>query len=129
MGRLRIPCLIFLLLVFLPCAQGVRAERLPIKTYTTADGLARDHINRIVQDSRGFLWFCTTEGLSRFDGYKFSNYGVEQGLPGRDVTDFLETRSGTYWVATDRGLARFNPDPLTPGNKDGPSDPAQRFSV
>ena len=52
----------------------LRAERLPIKTYTTTDGLPRDHINRIVQDSRGFLWFCTSEGLSRFDGYKFTNY-------------------------------------------------------
>ncbi|HWX40284.1 MAG TPA: two-component regulator propeller domain-containing protein [Blastocatellia bacterium] len=89
-----------------------QAERLPIKTYTTADGLARDHINRIVQDSKGFLWFCTTEGLSRFDGYKFANYGTEQGLADRQVNDFLETRSGIYWVATDKGLCRFNPDLL-----------------
>jgi len=102
------------------------AERLPIKTYTTADGLPRDHINRIVQDSKGFLWFCTTEGLSRFDGYKFTNYGTEQGLASRQVTDFLETRSGTYWAATDRGLCRFNPDPLPPA---GPESPPQRFVI
>ena len=57
------------------------ASRLPIKTYTTADGLARDYITCIEQDSRGFLWFCTAEGLSRFDGYQFTNYRVEQGLP------------------------------------------------
>src|SRR5436190_8179439 len=60
---------------------SARAERLPIKTYTAADGLPRDHINRIVQDSKGFLWSCTTEGLSRFDGYGFVNYGTDQGLP------------------------------------------------
>jgi ligand-binding sensor domain-containing protein len=80
------------------------AERLPIKTYTTADGLARDQVNRIVQDSKGFIWFCTSEGLSRFDGYKFTNYGTESGLPGRDVYGFLEARDGSYWVATNRGL-------------------------
>jgi PAS domain S-box-containing protein len=92
--------------------RDTRAERLPIKTYTTADGLPRDHINRIVQDSKGFLWFCTSEGLSRFDGYKFTNYGIEDGLAGRDVNDFLETRAGVYWVATSGGLCRLIPDPL-----------------
>ncbi|MBS1786109.1 MAG: hypothetical protein JST85_00200 [Acidobacteria bacterium] len=57
------------------------AQQLPLKSYTTADGLAHNGVNRIVKDSRGFLWFCTEEGLSRFDGYTFTNYGVEQGLP------------------------------------------------
>jgi ligand-binding sensor domain-containing protein/two-component sensor histidine kinase len=85
------------------------AEQLPIKTFTTADGLARDQINRIVRDSHGFLWFCTEEGLSRFDGYKFTNYTTASGLPHRKVNDLLETRSGVYWVATGSGVCRFNP--------------------
>src|SRR5262249_23430879 len=87
----------------------IQAERLPIKVYTTVDGLASNQINKIVRDSRGFLWFCTTDGLSQFDGYTFTNYGTEQGLPHRDVSDFLETRSGEFWVATDAGVVRFNP--------------------
>ena len=99
---------------------GARAEQLPIKNYTTADGLAQNSINRIVRDSHGFLWFCTLEGLSRFDGYAFTNYGTEHGLPHRIVSDILETRSGIYWVATHGGLVRFDPKgtptfaPLTP---------------
>jgi ligand-binding sensor domain-containing protein len=87
----------------------VSAQQLPLKGYTTADGLAHNGINRIVKDSRGFLWFCTEEGLSRFDGYTFTNYGVEQGLPHRTVTDFLETQAGEFWLATYGGLVRFNP--------------------
>src|ERR1022692_1912336 len=90
-------------------ASLLQAKRLPIKTYTTADGLARDHILCIVQDSHGFLWFCTAEGLSRFDGYQFTNYHTEQGLPGNLVTDFIEARAGDYWIATTDGLARFDP--------------------
>ena len=97
-------------------SYDARAERLPIKSYTIADGLARDEITRIVRDSRGFLWFCTPDGLSRFDGYRFINYGTDQGLPGRAVNDLLETRSGVYWIATSGGLARFNPYPTPPGN-------------
>ena len=85
------------------------AERLPIKTYTTADGLARDQISRIVQDSHGFLWFCTVDGLSRFDGYKFTSYTTASGLPDSVVNDLLETRDGTYLVATPNGLCQFNP--------------------
>jgi ligand-binding sensor domain-containing protein/two-component sensor histidine kinase len=87
----------------------VSAEQLPIKSYTTADGLAHNHINRIRQDSRGFMWFCTDEGLSRFDGYSFRNYTTRDGLPHPWVNDLLETHDGVYWVATDGGVSRFNP--------------------
>ena len=88
---------------------AVRAERLPVKTYTTTDGLAHNSVERIVRDSRGFLWFCTFEGLSRFDGYGFTTYGVDQGLPSPVVHDLLETRTGEYWVGTGGGLCRFDP--------------------
>src|SRR5262252_17580 len=86
-----------------------RAEQLPIRTYTTSDGLPADNVNRILRDSRGFLWFCTEEGLSRFDGYQFVNYTADQGLPDRRVTDLLEARDGNYWVATGGGVCLFNP--------------------
>ena len=79
-----IPCL-FLLLLHGPA----RAERLPIRTYTVADGLAHNTVNKIVRDSRGFLWFCTADGLSRFDGYGFANYGANEGLPHPYVNDLL----------------------------------------
>src|SRR5205809_2928140 len=103
--NMRIRLLVFLLLVPI-CA---RAERLPLKAYAVADGLPNNIINKIVRDSRGFLSFCTSEGLSRFDGYSFTNYGVDQGLPQATVNDFLETRNGELWIATNAGLVLFNP--------------------
>ena len=72
-------------------ATSVPAERLPLKTYTTADGLAHNVINKIVRDSRSFLWFCTFEGLSRFDGYTFTTYGVDAELPSPVINDLLGT--------------------------------------
>jgi signal transduction histidine kinase/ligand-binding sensor domain-containing protein len=90
------------------------AERLPIKSYTTADGLPRDLVLRIRRDSHGFLWFCTGDGLSRFDGYEFKSYGTEHGLSHPFINDLIETRSGLYWVATNGGGAcRFNPSERT----------------
>jgi len=110
-------------------ASFIHAERLPLKTYTTADGLASNRISRIVRDSRGFLWFCTEQGLSRFDGFSFVNYTTAQGLPDDDVTDFLETREGDYWVATYKGLCRFNPKSAPKALNNNAADPNQMFVV
>jgi signal transduction histidine kinase/ligand-binding sensor domain-containing protein len=96
-------------LIFLLSLDSLNARRLPIKTYTTADGLARDRVECALQDRTGFMWFCTAEGLSRFDGYRFTNYSTEQGLPHNYVTAMLQTREGNYWVGTAVGLCRFDP--------------------
>jgi signal transduction histidine kinase/ligand-binding sensor domain-containing protein len=108
--------LLWLTLLFPSITQ---AARLPLKSYTTADGLAHNTVNKIFRDSRGFLWFCTGEGLSRFDGYSFTNFGTDQGLPHPNVNDILETKTGDFWVATDAGLVFFNPKgvPATRGVK------------
>jgi signal transduction histidine kinase/ligand-binding sensor domain-containing protein len=72
--------------------------------------LAHNHIACIVRDSHGFLWFGTTDGLSRFDGASFTNYGVKDGLASAYINDMLESRSGVYWLATNGGgVSRFNP--------------------
>jgi ligand-binding sensor domain-containing protein/signal transduction histidine kinase len=95
-----------ILILWTALSPRAKGELLPIKTYTTADGLAADSVNGIVADSRGFLWFCTSEGLSRFDGYRFVSYGVEDGLPHPAVFTMAETRSGEHWIGTARGLSR-----------------------
>lgn len=78
-----------LLIVMILGAASAQAARLAVRTYTTADGLPRDTAYCIVQDSRGFLWFCTADGLSRFDGYGFTNYTTDDGLPNRVVNAFF----------------------------------------
>src|SRR5215212_52421 len=110
-----------LLLCFLATVAGtVTAEQLPVRAYTTADGLASDDVRRVFQDSQGFLWFCTNEGLSRFDGYEFTNYGAAQGLPHHVVTDIVETPGGEYWIATLAGLAKYDPSAPRGGGDGGP---------
>jgi len=111
-----------LLCWFLVMTVVVRAEQLPVKSYTIAEGLAHDEINKIVHDSRGFLWFCTSEGLSRFDGYRFTNYGVKDGLNEQFITHLLESkRTGVYWVATQGGgVGRFDPVARRGEASDGP---------
>lgn len=98
---------ILLLLVRCWCLQGAQ---LPLRQYTTADGLANNAVLSIASDSRGFLWFGTEEGLSRFDGVGFANQTESTGLPHSIVRQVLIGRSGNYWLATPDGLVRFRPD-------------------
>src|SRR6185436_7722664 len=83
--------LVSCLLISLIASDAI-AERLPLRKYTTEDGLAHARVRRIVRDSRGFLWFCTVDGLSRFDGAEFVTYRIADGLPDPWVTDLLATR-------------------------------------
>ena len=99
-------------------ASSAVAERLPVRAYTTADGLARDEVSRIRRDSRGFLWIVTPEGLSRFDGHSFTECRPEPGREPAVVTDVLETRGGELIVATYDGPYRVEPDPVIGGGSD-----------
>src|SRR5918996_4884829 len=90
------------------------AEQLPLRAYDIQNGLASDSVVHILRDSRGYLWFATTDGVSRFDGERFTSYSTEDGLPHARVYQILEAHDGTYWFATRGGLARF-----IPGRADG----------
>jgi ligand-binding sensor domain-containing protein/signal transduction histidine kinase len=86
-------------------AATAHAARLPARVYTTADGLANDRVDRGTRDARGYLWFATGDGVSRFDGQRFDSFGVADGLPAAAASDILATRDGAIWVATEGGLA------------------------
>jgi ligand-binding sensor domain-containing protein len=91
------------------------AEYPPLKSWTSADGLAGDsEIYDMMQDSRGYLWICGALGLSRFDGHAFRNYGKEDGMPSGYPSVTLETKDGAIWVGTSNGLFRFVPDAGAP---------------
>src|SRR5262249_27525694 len=95
------------------------AEQLALKTYGVADGLPQEGVKRILRDSRGFLWFCTYDGLSRFDGTRFVNYDVGDGLPHPSLNDIIESHRGVYWIATNGGgVARFDPAMTTGSEPD-----------
>jgi ligand-binding sensor domain-containing protein/signal transduction histidine kinase len=97
-------------------APAAWAEQLPVQIYTAADGLSHNHINCIRHDSRGLLWICTDEGLTRYDGYRLTSYTTRDGLPHPWINDLLETRDGTLWIASDGGVSRFNPKRSSPAD-------------
>lgn len=99
-----------------------RAQTLALRHYGVAEGLASGRVNCIRQDSRGYLWFGTWEGLSRFDGVEFRSYGTREGLSNFLLNAIAEDRDGNLWVATQGGgVARLVDRPLP-----GPADAGSR---
>lgn len=102
--------LINLLLTLCALFQFSEAEELPIKNYISTDGLIYEKVERIYQDSRGFVWVTTPIGVSRFDGYNFFNYGLENAFKSALITDMVEDNNGIYWFGTQwEGVYRFDP--------------------
>src|SRR4030095_302062 len=113
--------------LLIAAASNASGERLPIKAYTIENGLAHNRVKRIVQDSHGFLWFCTGGGLSRFDGSQFVTYSADDGLLAPSLNDVVETSDGVYWIATNSdGVVRFD---LTTRAPSTPSGIRSRFTA
>jgi ligand-binding sensor domain-containing protein/two-component sensor histidine kinase len=114
----------FCLLLMALAAGHSHAERLPVRVYTTADGLSSGAVNWVMRDSRGFLWFGTRDGLSRFDGQRFTTYRFGQGAS-PSVTQILERRRGDYLVVLQSGeLYRFDGQTPVSATVDAPADEA-----
>src|SRR5260370_8967168 len=116
------------LIYVLACAGTIVAQQLPLRVYSNKEGLAYNQVQQIFSDSAGFLWFCTDDGLGRFDGSHFVNIGVEQGMPYPAVNDMIEIRRGIYWIATNGGgVVKF--DANTPFTDRSPSQRIRAFKV
>jgi len=66
------------------------------------DGLVANPVRCIYQDSKGFIWIGTYEGLSRYDGYKFTNYSTANGLSHNLINSIFEV-NGKLLVAENNG--------------------------
>ena len=89
--------------------RSIRFEHISLE-----QGLSQSVINIIFQDSMGFLWIGTEDGLNRYDGYGFKVYKPEDdnedSLSNRWITSIVEDEDGFIWIGTRQGgLNRFDP--------------------
>src|SRR5512140_143789 len=89
-------------------ALPAMAQLLPVINYSPDDGLSHSQIWNVYQDSRGYIWVGTTEGLNRFDGVKFTTFGVREGLKNVTIRTVIEDASHGLWIGTDNGLTYFD---------------------
>ena len=114
------------MLLIIVCNNSLaQPTNLVFEHYAHEDGLAGDRVLNIYKDLYGFMWFGTTNGLSRFDGGVFRNYKNvltdSSSISNNTINAITEDLMGNLWVGTDRGLnkydrelesfTRYHPDP------------------
>jgi signal transduction histidine kinase/ligand-binding sensor domain-containing protein len=104
------------------------AEHLPIRIYNAADGLGSSFVNFEMLDSRGFMWFCTRDGLSRFDGSRFINYKLIEHDSPPGIENMYEAHDGAYWITSTGGTFRFDPRSLSSPNETTPTLNAEHIT-
>lgn len=73
------------------------------RQYTTEDGLASPETYHILQDKVGYIWIATDNGISRFDGYNFHNYGFQEGLKENVIFLMQFDTIGRLWAQAKSG--------------------------
>jgi len=105
-------CVLWLVLMGSKLSWGqVKTQDIQFRNLGTRDGLAYPKVFCVLQDSKGFLWFGTKNGLDFYDGYSFRSYKAQPnpGLSGNHIQALFEDRDGLIWVGTrDGGLSRFD---------------------
>lgn len=79
---------------------------------TGENGLSQSNVKAIIQDSYGFMWFGTKNGLNRFDGTSIVQMNCDDYVAGtgnHNISALFEDKERQLWVGTDRGVYRYNP--------------------
>lgn len=104
--------LITLLLSVLSTMRVFGQEDIRFFHLTSADGLSKNSVIKILQDSRGYMWFGTRDGLNKYDGYQFSVYREDKfdnsSICSNIATDINEDADGNLWIASPKGVSMFN---------------------
>ncbi len=102
-----IPLAVIFLFTVLPAAR-LRAQKLLIRNYNSDDGLPASQVFGMFQDERGFIWFATPGGLSRYDGVSIATFTVADGLVDQSIKTIIPDRQGTFWIASNSGVIRYD---------------------
>lgn len=91
-----------------PQQSNIKFDRLTTENTLTVKGLSQNSIYCLIQDSKGFMWIGTWDGLNKYDGYDFVIYNTTNGLSNPTANCVLEDDEKNIWVGTDYGLNRLD---------------------
>ncbi|MCD4736821.1 MAG: hypothetical protein K8R53_12315, partial [Bacteroidales bacterium] len=111
--ELKIPSILILLVFCYYFASGqnqeeIRFDHLFSENTKIEKGLSQNWIYCILQDSQGYIWFGTWEGLNKFDGYNFTIFNVSDGLTDHTIYSIIEDENKVLWNGTAKGFNRFD---------------------
>jgi len=91
----------------------IHAQPYYFNHYQINEGLSNNAVICSMQDSYGFLWFGTKDGLNRFDGNSFKHFDAsaseKNSLGGNNIISLKEDFKKRIWIGTDQGIYCYNP--------------------
>ncbi len=100
--------LLLLILFFLPAWLAASTGTPGFERFLYNDKLPSNSVNRLYHDSKGYMWFGTRDGLSRFDGYDMKVFRSSPQTPGKltsnEIQFISEDNQNRIWVATSEGV-------------------------
>lgn len=88
-------------------------KNMTFKRITIDDGLSQTSIEYLYQDSEGYMWIGTADGLNRYNGHEFEVYKYKDGansIAANYIAAINEDKEGDLWIGTSKGLNRINQD-------------------
>lgn len=102
--------LLFLFLFYTICSYSQVRH---FQHLTNKDGISQSEVYAFLEDSRGFMWIGTLDGLNRYDGYNTTIFNIDKSntnsIPNNTIRCLKEDRLGRIWIGTDDGLCVYNP--------------------
>ncbi|RKZ79416.1 MAG: hypothetical protein DRR19_24975, partial [Candidatus Parabeggiatoa sp. nov. 1] len=99
--------IITLLILIISLSTYAQKPEIKFEHLSRKNGLSQSTVYTILQDSKGFMWFGTQDGLNKYDGYTFTHYRHDPQNPDSLSNSFIlsiyEDRTGTLWIGTDGG--------------------------
>ncbi len=99
--------LLFPVVFYFLSLSTVNAQLPNYRHYTVDNGLNCSTIYKCIQDSKGFMWFATENGVMRFDGYFFDTFTKNHGLSDNEVFNVFEDSRGRIWFLTYNGRLSY----------------------
>ncbi len=91
----------------------IYASEINFKNIKTEDGLSQSTAEIIFQDSKGYIWIGTEDGLNKYDGHKFEVYehdiNSKNSIANNYIVDIEEDKKGNMWVGTANGISKIEP--------------------
>ncbi|TKB97816.1 ligand-binding sensor domain-containing protein [Pedobacter cryophilus] len=100
-------CLVFFLLFHIVLLPNAISQSLQFKNLNVNDGLLSSTVYNVFQDSKGFIWFSTINGVSKYDGKTFENFTTDNGLSDNEVLKIKEDSKGRIWFLTYNGRLSY----------------------
>lgn len=104
--------IIFVLILYFNISIIAQTQRMKFERVSVEQGLSQSTINCILQDSQGFLWVGTIDGLNKYDGYGFKIFKPDPDDPNSISNSYIyniyEDNESNIWIGTRNGLNKYD---------------------